>query len=481
MILPCSDYPEDRLTTILKEQGLELIYKTYSERPEGSAGNEVAWAVPEYTKDKQFSAFGIKLHISANAYNSAMVATEVIPRLLRRQCAFKCLATTSMVLRQNNGLYGHTQIGKFITVYPEMTHSELLSLARELAEATKDVHAPDVPTDYRLFDYGSVYYRYGEILAATSTHVSPEDYDYQDTRDIRVPVPPQVDDPLAAWRSSEEAEALLPKQYVVTGTLRQRASGTVLRATELRLDEHGRVCGTRRVVLKQGRWSGEALSPTCDAQARLLWQESVLDRLGKEPEFPEVLGSFMVGRDRFLSMADLGGESLWATLRSASEPVDPEWVRRITQSIAGALAKVHNQGLLAGDLSPDNILILEDEKIGVADLADTIGPNSPNTGAIGTVGYIPQRAHLRITRARDLFGLSALVHDMISAPIAELPRQESTPQSSKYRIQLPPSTPPDLKELGELCLDEDNFENLRFVEERLQALVRLPENVHEMA
>ena len=64
------------------------------------------------------------------------------------------------LLQLNNGLYGHGQVGKFITVYPS-NDKQALQLAVALHEATDGLPGPRIRTDRPLRPGSLVHYRYG--------------------------------------------------------------------------------------------------------------------------------------------------------------------------------------------------------------------------------------------------------------------------------------------------------------------------------
>src|SRR5579883_270819 len=63
-------------------------------------------------------AQGWKLHVSATPANAAAVLERCLPVLLEHGTPFKVVRSTPDLVAMNGGHYGHTQIGKFITVYP---------------------------------------------------------------------------------------------------------------------------------------------------------------------------------------------------------------------------------------------------------------------------------------------------------------------------------------------------------------------------
>src|SRR5271166_7108196 len=61
---------------------------------------------------------GWKLHVSAGRANADEVLRRVLPVLLQETASFKIAPSIEALDRLNQGRAGHSQVGKFITVYP---------------------------------------------------------------------------------------------------------------------------------------------------------------------------------------------------------------------------------------------------------------------------------------------------------------------------------------------------------------------------
>src|SRR5689334_22373787 len=62
---------------------------------------------------------GWKLHVSATAESAGDVLRRVLPVLVEARCAFKLAGSAIAVDDLNEGEAGVSQIGKFVTVYPQ--------------------------------------------------------------------------------------------------------------------------------------------------------------------------------------------------------------------------------------------------------------------------------------------------------------------------------------------------------------------------
>ena len=124
------------------------------------------WATP--SGPFRFSAFGTgrwpaqgwKLHVSGTGRSAIEVASRCVPILVGRGVRFKIIEHLPDVLRLNGGEFGHSQVGKFITVYPS-SDADAVELASRLHKATLGLRGPDVPSDRPLRRGSLVHYRYG--------------------------------------------------------------------------------------------------------------------------------------------------------------------------------------------------------------------------------------------------------------------------------------------------------------------------------
>ena len=115
--------------------------------------------VPWATHDENFSqqSFGTgpwpdqgwKLHVSATALSAVEVLEAALDVLLADGARFKVLNSIKLLNALNSGLFGISQIGKFVTVYPS-DDSHAVRLAVDLDAVTRGRRGPRVPTDRAL-------------------------------------------------------------------------------------------------------------------------------------------------------------------------------------------------------------------------------------------------------------------------------------------------------------------------------------------
>ena len=105
-------------------------------------------------------AQGWKLHLAASVVAATELLNRALPLLLAEDSHFKLVATSAQLQTLNNGEGGHSQIGKFITIYPN-NDQQAVRLAVALDRATAGLRGPAIPSDRPLRPGSLVFYRYG--------------------------------------------------------------------------------------------------------------------------------------------------------------------------------------------------------------------------------------------------------------------------------------------------------------------------------
>ena len=119
--------------------------QTFSLKKElGFGADDYLWVLKQYRLDftergpwatvgKSTRVQGWKLHLSSIPTEAISLLISVIPILLKHGMSFK-IATSEKVLGMlNEGELGATQVGKFVTVYPDWLQApiETVSVARQ--------------------------------------------------------------------------------------------------------------------------------------------------------------------------------------------------------------------------------------------------------------------------------------------------------------------------------------------------------------
>lgn len=138
---------------------------------------------------------------------------------------------------------------------------------------------------------------------------------------------------------------------------------------------------------------------------------------------PHLLPVFDSGRGpdghRFIVMRLVRGTTLARELTSGA--LEPREVKRIGQALAGALAHIHERGIVHRDVKPSNVLLAEDGTPFLADFGFAHAVDGPVLTAtdciVGTAGYLaPEQAEgLPVTAAVDVYALGLVLLEALTA------------------------------------------------------------------
>src|SRR5580658_5762241 len=105
---------------------------------------------------------GWKLHVSANLHAARTILWRVLETLREHPVHFKFTRSPNQILPLNRGEGSATQIGKFITVYPQ-SDEQAVQLAVALDRATWGLSGPGIASDRKLRPRSLIHYRYGSF------------------------------------------------------------------------------------------------------------------------------------------------------------------------------------------------------------------------------------------------------------------------------------------------------------------------------
>lgn len=380
------------------------------------ASSGPTWAYPSY-EVPNLPSQGIKLHVSATILSAKDVFNSVVPFLLEKRILFKVISTIKDLQRLNAGLFGVTQVGKFITVYPT-SQKEAFALADKLHDLTSKFRGPRVISDYKY--KGIIYFRYGAFRPHLESEngvkkyllESPEGKVTEDTRDPRYPLPNWFKASIVGENREQNCDYL--SRFIITSVLRQRGRGGIYRGIELQRNHTSHDKKVRKIILKQARYLGEVEPTGVDAQVRLLWYFRLLNELLPLKIAPQPYGLFSCGEDIFLVMQDLDGISLSDLLLNYNYTPTPDDTLEVLIKIARIVILLHNRGILIVDLSPDNVIVTPNE-IYVVDLEYAWRADGPPYSPMGTVGFVlPDLKMQAPTPQRDIMALGAIGYAMLS-------------------------------------------------------------------
>ena len=439
----------------------DAVRSTLAWRIEAGKDSGGGWIHVIHTREP-IPVQGWKLHLSANQSSAAEVLGRALPVLLAETASFKVTASYEELNDLNEGHGGLSQVGKFVTVYPN-DDAQALRLAVALDQATQGLRGPRIPSDRPLRGGSLVHYRYGgfgdlflqmpigQIVPALR---APDGQLVPDERRSRYEPPDWARDPFVA-----AGVAVVPAtggrvvggRYLIVATLHESPRGTILSAVDL--------ATPRTCLIKHAHRDALVGRDGRDACDRLRHEMRILGRLAPDDRFPQALDLIEQEDGLFLAMTEIEGVTLEQYVRElgAHGCCPPAgqilvWAREL----AAALERIHGRGVIYRDLKSPNIIVGEDGHLGIVDfeLAYEIG-HTPADGR-GTRGYIsPQQEEGQTpTVADDIYGFGAVLY--FAATGAE-PSLASRPFHLLDRPLelLNPEAHLGLARLAERCLEHD--------------------------
>ena len=382
---------------------------------ETGLGADSLWIIVRYLPSRMPDQ-GWKLHIAAAVRTDEEVLRRALPVLLGNGAAFKVVASRRRLAELNEGRSGVSQIGKFITVYPN-DDRHAVHLAGALDAATHGLRAPAIPSDRPLRRSSLVHYRYGgfggrylqtqmgEILPAI---VTAEGTLIPDRRLAVYTEPSWLEDPFIAAGIAEEQVVPafhIDERYVILARLHQSPRSIVDLCFDLRVPKR---CVLKRVI-DDGNGSFD----------RLRREANNLARVAPNPRFPEPFDLFENGGQLFLAMEDIEGrtieQTIWSLREQSALPAREELVKW-GGDLATMLGAIYAKGLVYGDLKASNVLVAPGGHLRLLDfeLAQerNRGPNDTSNLGRGTRGYMSPRqaAGHAFEIADDVYGLGAFMY-----------------------------------------------------------------------
>lgn len=379
---------------------------------------------------------GWKIHVSATTHTALETIERCVPVFVRHGVPFKHCADRFLLSLLNNKVWNRGGSGKFFTVYPH-DDAQFLVLLEDLAEATRGLRGPYILSDRRYRDSAVVSYRYGTLQPQSMLMpnggrqpylLAPSGERVPEVRGALYAVPPWLTDIVSPNPPpAPPAGDVLIKggRYRVNQAMGYTNSGGVYFARDTVTDAP--------LVIKEARpltnWTSEK-----DDAKRLLAKEfrllqAVADtgispqpvEMFDEWEHSYLVQEFVVG----LSLERLMAQQaiLLRTRYSASDVTRyRKLIAKVFHSLVSAVETLHSRSIVFGDLSPTNVLWLEEEqRVRLIDYeaAYEIGRDLPTR--LNTAGFYAPWANTAVLDPRfenDWYAVGALLLSLIM-PVSE--------------------------------------------------------------
>jgi serine/threonine protein kinase len=388
--------------------------------------------------DSRLPSQGWKIHLSARLEDARKVLLAVVPVLVEHGTAFK-LGIDARILQLMNGKrWSRARSGKFVTIYPA-GHGEFLALLPALHAATAAFAGPYILSDRRYADSRVVHYRYGTIQGSPRVDVTGQQVGYltgpdgSRTVDLRQPyfhVPWWTRDPFDSEGGTPESVTQEPKsagappqesiglqrgRYRVTSVLGFTNGGGIYLADDAVM--------SRTVVLKEARPHVGEWPPAGDAVAMLTREFGMLRAIADLGVGPAPYDLFTEWEHTFLAEEYVPGQTLrmhavkWFPLFRRDPPrgeVDAFRANTtiVFERLADAIAQLHARRVVFADLSPANVLVLDESlELRLIDFEAAFVEGQGPAVDLVTPGFAPRRrdAGEAPSRERDLFSLGAVM------------------------------------------------------------------------
>lgn len=346
---------------------------------------------------------GWKIHLSSRIDRAQHVLDVAAPILVAHGVAFKHLSCSTFFVLTHHKHAARSQSGKFLAAYPpDAATAE--AVMRELTAALDGEEGPYVLSDRRFADSRVVHYRYGAYVARG--RVTPEGWyewlvrdgegqDVPDVRGVRFQLPAGITDPFEQSGVDAPARSGPPVFGGVRfdKVLRHSNGGGAYQGTD--------VATSRKVFVKESRGHHGLVSTTSSSQIRLRNEHEVLLELHRTAPglAPEPVRHFRHLENEFLVTEFVPGRSLrswwvehnpviWSTATDADYLAYYERAWRILDELTGQVERLHALGYVFVDLSPDNVLVDDEDRVRLIDF-ETAGRVDGTLVPIGTPGFFP--------------------------------------------------------------------------------------------
>jgi eukaryotic-like serine/threonine-protein kinase len=198
-------------------------------------------------------------------------------------------------------------------------------------------------------------------------------------------------------------------RYEIIKELGQGAMGTVYLGMDPKIN--------REVAIKTLKYADVDADKLAEVKTRFFLEAEAAGKLSHT----KIVTIFDVGEEydmAYMAMEFLKGKDL-SQYCSKNKLLRPKQVLKVVLSVAQALDYAHRNGVVHRDIKPDNIILLENNSVKVADfgIARVMSASKTQTGVIlGTPNYMSpeQVAGTKVDGRSDLFSLGVVLYELLT-------------------------------------------------------------------
>ncbi|MBH1493958.1 protein kinase/lanthionine synthetase C family protein [Stenotrophomonas maltophilia] len=375
-------------------------------------------------------SYGWKIHVSTMFQDCGAILQKCLPAIVAEGVGFKFLSDRFIVSLSLNKNWPRTQVGKFITIYPQSVE-QCRRLAEELAVLTEGYSGPFILTDAPVGKSKSVYVRFGAHVSDSRMNrygLREPGFFHEDgtwRKDQRRALQHALH---SDWKESVPDDGnevssndpvVIGEHFSISKAIKYHGEGGVYHGVDTRTGMQVVVREQRRGLTGMPGREGISTGYTIIKEALLLQQAQSSGSTPcyvahfEEDEHWFLVQERIVGADTLWGYAmniyfdseDLRGDVLLHRLRS------------IFLRIADGIMAVHRCGVVLRDITKTNVLVTPDGEVKFIDLefAHAVDENSPWVlGWTRGYGSPQQRDDRPPTVQDDYYAFGALILDVIT-------------------------------------------------------------------
>ncbi|WP_068472182.1 class III lanthionine synthetase LanKC [Saccharicrinis aurantiacus] len=374
---------------------------------------------------------GFKIHISATSPNAIDILQLVVPVCIEENVPFKVIIDYNLLNFSNSKNFNRASSGKFITIYP-LTLGQFKLLVDKFNELTSKYEGPYILSDKSYKESRTVFYRYGGFINNWQLNVFGEKVplikseDGELVKDSRVPyfqLPEGIKDPFPT-ENKANGTFLIGGKFSIKSCIQFSNSGGVYIGENIDTGE--------KVLIKEARPNvGITADKYLDAIGVLKKEYDILKKLEKTNFSPKaimikqewehyfLIEEFIEGRllSSYRALEDIG-LLLQVNLTNSTLEEFYSKFTIIAKQIIEAVDLFHKEGIIVGDLAPQNIIVeLDTLKIKFIDFegAYIVGDSKCKFDPTFTLGFgSPEKVQSkRFDFQDDYYAIGAVLYSLI--------------------------------------------------------------------